>query len=51
MYLCLFCVGVFLCLVGWFGGFFGWLVGGGGIIAKLSKHMRLCFLLNNLQWQ
>lgn len=29
MYLCLFCVGVFLCLVGWFGGFFGWLVGGG----------------------
>lgn len=47
MYLCLFCVGVFLWLV-W--GFF-WLVGGGGIIAKLSKHMRLCFLLNNLQWQ
>lgn len=50
MYLCLFCVGVFLCLFGWFGVFFGWLVGG-GIIAKLSKHMRLCFLLNNLQWQ
>lgn len=50
MYLCLFCVGVFLCLFGWFGGFLvGWW--GGGIIAKLSKHMRLCFLLNNLQWQ
>lgn len=29
MYLCLFCVGVFLCLFGWFGVFF-WLVGGGG---------------------
>lgn len=50
MYLCLFCVGVFLSFFVWFGGGFGWLVGG-RVIAKLSKHMRLCFLLNNLQWQ
>lgn len=50
MYLCLFCVGVFLCLFGLGGFLVGWW-GGGEVIAKLSKHMRLCFLLNNLQWQ
>lgn len=37
MYLCLFCVGVFLCLFGWFGVFFGWLVGGGGLLLNCQS--------------